>query len=181
MALVRRAPIWLIVVATAVLTAALTLGLDRGITALQPVPTPTPQPTAQAVPTVVVVIDAPQPTPQPSLVPVDQAAALLQRLQGQAAQQQGGLFVMKAALQVSVALESLSQNNEDRASRELVAAQVALDQALALVPENLKPPIEQERYELSRIRADLVVDPRNLDEDLRNMRNRLLELVPAPS
>lgn len=172
----RRAPLWLVVVVTALLAAVLTLGLDRGVALLRTTPTP---PATQNQP-IVLIATAP-PEPDPSEVPSDEAQRELRLLQQQTAQHFGFTFVIKAQQQVTFALEALSTNDGARADRELAAAITSLDEAFKLVPEDKKPQIDQERREIGRIRADLVVNPRGLDDDLRMMRDRLLALIGAQS
>ena len=163
------------VVGSALLAAALTLGLDRGIAALRSQPTPVP--TTESSQPVVVVIETPEPEIEPSVVPDDEEQRLLRQLQQQSAQHLGATFVLKAERQVTLALEALMINDTGRADRELVAAQASLDEAFRLVSEDLKPQIDTELLELGRIRADLEINPRSLDEDLRKMRDRLLSLI----
>jgi len=175
MAAVRRAPIWVIVVASALLAAVLTLALDRGIAMLRTQPTTAP--TAQSLQPVVVVIETAVPELEPSVLPDDEEQRLLWQLQQQSAQHLGATFVLKAERQVTLAMEALTINDKARSDRELVAAQASLDEAFRLVSEDLKPQINTERRELGRIRADLEINPRSLDEDLRKMRDRLLSLI----
>jgi hypothetical protein len=171
----RRIPIWIVVVVAALLAAVFTLALDRAIARLrsQPVPAAIDQPEQP----VVVLIETPEPEIEPSALPDDQEQRLLRQLQQQSAQHLGTTFVLKAERQVTLALEALMINDMARADRELVAAQASLDEAFRLVSEDLKPQINTEQLEIGRIRADLEVNPRSLDEDLRKMRDRLLSLI----
>ena len=174
----KRAPVWLLVVLTAVLTAALTLGLDRGIAALRVVPTPLASNNALPQPVVVEIVP-PAPEPEPSAIPADELERQLLQLQQQAAQHQGTTFVLKTERQISFALEALTVNDMARADRELVAAKASLDEALGLVAEDLKPLIATERLEIGRMRADLEINPKGLDEDLRRLRARLMDLIAS--
>jgi hypothetical protein len=171
----RRPSIWLVVFVTALLSAILTLGLDRGVRALrsQPVASPTP---AQVAP-VVVVIETPEPEILPTIAGLDDQAQLFRQLQQQGAQQLGYTFVQKAERQITFALEALTINDGARVDSELDAARTSLDQAFRLLPEDLKPQIDTERLEIGRIRADVEINPRGIDEDLRRMRDRLLSLI----
>lgn len=178
MAAERRVPIWLIVGVTALVAALLTLGLDRGITALRVVPTPTVIATAPAQ-NVVISIATPEPVPEPSEIPADAMERQLLALEQQAAQGRGTTFVLKTERQVSFALEALAGNDVARADRELVAAKASLDEAFGLVGEELKPQIDKERLEIGRVRGNLEINPRGLDEDLRQLRARLMDLIAA--
>lgn len=174
----RRVPLVLVIAATALLAAITTLALDRGITALQtPDVTPTPAPTLQPV---VVLLPTPIPEAQPSIVAGDEQQALLAELQRRSTLQYAYTFVSKTHEQITLALEALQSNDVAAADRELVQANVSLDTAFGLVPEELRPQIDQERRELGRIRGDLVIDPRGLDYDLRQMRDRLLSVITLP-
>lgn len=172
----KRAPVWLLVVLTALLTAILTLGLDRGIAALRVVPTPSASDDAPSQP-VVVQLDSPAPEPVPSELPTDEVERQLLQLQQQATHHQGTTFVLKTERQISFALEALTVNDVARADRELVAAKASLDEAFKLVAEDLKPQIDTERLEIGRMRADLEINPKGLDEDLRRLRARLMDLI----
>lgn len=175
----RRPPVWLIVAMTALLSAVLTLGLDRGIQALRTQVPATPTP-GQSQP-VVVVIETPEPALAPSVLPEDETERQLVELQQQSAQQRGFMFVLKAERQLAAALEAFDSNDAARADSELDAAHVSLDEAFQMLPEDLKPQLDKERLEIGRIRADLEVNPRGLDEDVRQMRVRLLSLIgPRP-
>jgi hypothetical protein len=124
----RRVPLWLVVLLTALLAAVLTLGLDRGLAALQVQPTPTatvPGPPPQ----VIVQLDTPSPEIVPTALPADEQARLLQQLSQQVGQQQGMTFVGTTIWQISFALEALSVNDMGQADRELVAAKASLDEA----------------------------------------------------
>lgn len=175
LAALRRPPVWLVVLLTALIASALTLSLDRTIAALRTSPPPTP--TVGPVQQYVVVIETPEPEPAPSALPADETAATLKLLQQQQARYEGFLFVQKAERQLAFAGEALSVNETQRADRELEAARASLDEALRLLPEDLKPQIQQERLGIGQIRADMELDPRGLDEDLRRMRDRLLALI----
>lgn len=170
-----RPSIWLVIGVTALLSAALTLGLDRGVRALRVQPTITPTP-AQVVP-VVVVVETPAPEILPPVAGLDDQQRLFRELQQQDAQHLGYTFVQKAERQISFALEALTVNDSARADRELDAARASLDAAFRLLPEELKPQIDTERLEIGRIRADVEINPRGIDEDLRRMRDRLLSLI----
>jgi len=174
----RRIPIWVVVIVSALLAAVLTLALDRAITVLRS--QPLPQSATEPGQPVVVVIETPEPTIEPSVLPDDQEQRLLRQLQQESAQHLGATFVLKAERQITLAMEALMINDMARADRELVAAQASLDEAFRLVSEDLKPQINTERLEIGRIRADLEINPRNLDEDLRKMRDRLLSLIVSP-
>jgi hypothetical protein len=171
----RRIPIWALIVISALLAAVLTLALDRAIARLrfQPVPAAVVEPGQP----VVVLIETPEPEIEPSALPDDQEQRLLRQLQQESAQHLGTTFVLKAERQVTLAMEALLINDMARADRELVAARASLDEAFRLVSEDLKPQINTELLEIGRIRADLEINPRSLDEDLRKMRDRLLSLV----
>lgn len=173
----RRTPVWVMVAASALLASVLTLALDRGVALLRAPETPTP--TTVSDQPVVVVIETPEPEIEPSVLPDDEEQRLLRQLQQQSVQHLGITFVLKAERQVTLAMEALAINDMARADRELVAAQASLDDAFRLASENLKPQISTERLELGRIRADLEINPRGLDEDLRKMRDRLLSLIVA--
>lgn len=181
----RRASIWLLILVTALLTAALTITIDRGVAALrvqrEPTPTAAPIPTAAPPQQVIVVVETPEPELEPTPLPSDEAQSLLRQMQQQQARMQGFAFVNTALWQLKFAAEALETNDTERANRELDAARASLDSAAQLVSEDLKPQIDTERFELGRIRADLEIDPRGLDEDLRRMSDRLLTLVgPRP-
>lgn len=171
----RRPSIWLIVAVTALLSAGLTLGLDRGVRTLRSQPNVTPTP-GQVAP-VIVVIETPEPEIVPPLAGLDDQEQLFRQLQQQGAQQLGYTFVQKAERQITFALEALAINDSARADRELDAARTSLDEAFRLLPEQLKPQIDTERLEIGRIRADVEINPRGIDEDLRRMRDRLLSLI----
>jgi hypothetical protein len=166
------------VLLTALLSAVFTLGLDRGIAALQVQATPTATITGPP-PQVIVQLDSPTPRAAPPALPADEQARLLQELSQQADQQQGMTFVGTTIWQISFALEALSVNDMGQADRELVAAKASLDEAFRLVAENLKPQIDTERLEVGRLRATLEINPSGLDEDLRRLRQRLISLVAA--
>lgn len=174
-AALRRPPVWLVVLLTALIASVLTLGLDRAIATLRTVASPTP--TVGPVQQYVVVIETPEPEPEPSTLPPDETAAALKQLQQRQARYEGFMFVQKAERQLAFAGEALTVNDTQRADRELEAARASLDEALRLLPEDLKPQIQQERLGIGQIRADLELDPRGLDEDLRRMRDRLLTLI----
>jgi hypothetical protein len=170
-------PVWVLVVVSALLAAVLTLALDRAIAVLrsQPMSSATVEPRQPLV----VVIETPEPEIEPSALSDDQEQRLLRQIQQQSAQHLGVTFVLKAERQVTLAMEALTINDMARADRELVAAQASLDEASRLVSEDLKPQISTEQLEIGRIRADLEINPRSLDEDLRKMRDRLLSLIVA--
>jgi hypothetical protein len=175
MAILRRMPVWVMMLAAALLAAVLTLALDRGIAALRAQSGTVA--TVESQQPVVVMIETPEPEIEPSVLPDDEERRLLRRIQQQSAQHLGVTFVLKAERQVTLAMEALTTNDSARADRELVAAQASLDAAFGLVSEDLKPQIDTERFEIGRIRADLEINPRSLDEDLRKMRDRLLSLI----
>ncbi len=178
MTLGKRWPLWAVVLGTALLTALFTVGFEQGITALRRPPV-LPAATPTSLQPVVVQLEAPEPEPAPSVLPDDEMERQLQQLQQQAAQHQATTFVLKAERQVSFALEALAINDMARADRELVAAKASLDEAFRLVAEDLKPQIENERVEIGRMRADLDINPMGLDEDLRRLRARLMDLISA--
>ncbi|HEY0602145.1 MAG TPA: hypothetical protein VGD58_04495 [Herpetosiphonaceae bacterium] len=175
-AALRRAPVWMLVLASALLASALTLALDRGVAALRSQPTPTATVAVPEQP-IVVLIETPEPEIEPSVLPDDEEQRLRRQIEQQSAQHLGATFVLKAERQVTLAMDALATNDSARADRELVAAQASLDEAFRLVSEDLKPQINTERLEIGRIRADLEINPRSLDEDLRKMRDRLLSLI----
>ncbi len=178
MTLDKRWSLGMVVLVTALLTALVTVGLERGISTWRPQLVPTPS-GATSVQPVIVQLEVPEAVPVPSEIPDDEMERQLQQLQHQAAQHQATTFVLKTERQVSFALEALAVNDMARADRELVAAKASLDEAYRLVAENLKPQIENERLEIGRLRADLEIDPVGLDEDLRRLRARLMELISA--
>ncbi len=171
----RYAPVWLLVASTALLTAVLVLALDRGMARLQRQPAPTS--TVPHTPPVMVVVQTQEPELLPTAVPVDEQAQLLRQIDQHTLQQAGGMSLLKAERQVDLALDALGVNDTARADRELVAAKTSLDEAFRLASEELKPQIDSERLAIGRVRADLVVNPHNLDEELRRMRDRLLALI----
>ncbi len=174
----KRWSLWLVVLGTALLTAVFTVGLERGISRWRAERQPAPSNVSLQSP-VVVQLDAPTPEPVPSEIPDDEMERQLQQLQQQSMQQQATTFVLKTERQVSFALEALAVNDMARADRELVAAKASLDEAFRLVAEDLKPQIENERIEIGRMRADLEINPVGLDEDLRRLRARLMDLISA--
>jgi hypothetical protein len=175
----RRWTLWLAIVATALLSAVLTLAIDRGLDAMsQPEPTPVPTATAAvALQPVIVQLPTAVSEPEPPPRGEDETRQALRRLEQRAAEQQSTTFVIKAVWQISFAMEALAANDMARADRELVAAKASLDDAFTLVPEDLKPQIDTERLGVSRIRGDLMVNPRGLDDELSQMRDRLLSLI----
>lgn len=175
-AALRRAPVWALVLAAALLSAVLTLALDRGVTALRTQATPTATASVPEQP-IVVLIETPVPEIEPSVLPDDEEQRLLRQIEQQSAQHLGATFVLKAERQVTLAMDALANNDSVRTDAELVAAQASLGEAFRLVSEDLKPQINTERLEIGRIRADLEINPRSLDEDLRKMRDRLLSLI----
>ena len=175
----RRLPLWFLVPSTALLAAVLTLALDRSITTLRPRPTPTPE-VPTAVP-VSVVVQTPEPPVLPTVLADDAQAELMRQMQQHTLQQWGGIFVLKAERQIDLALDALTVNDITRADDELVAAKTSLDEAYHVVSEDLKPQIDDERLTIGRVRADLVINPHNLDQELRRLSDRLLSLItPLP-
>lgn len=176
----RRPAFWFALVVVALLAAALTLTIDRGIARLSQTPTPTPTTQAPLQP---VVVQLPTAVSEPPLPPQseDETRQALRRLEQAIAEQRGATFVIKAVWQISFAMEALYANDLARADGELVAAKAALDEAFALVPEDIKPQLDTERLGISRIRGDLMINPRGLDDELSQMRDRLLSLItPRP-
>lgn len=176
--MLRRPPVWLVVLATAALAAVLTITVDRAVGALwareQPVPPAVPSAPER---TYIVVIETPEPATEPTPLPADEQEAMLRQMQQQQARTLGYTFVNKALLQLQYADEALDVNERERANDELDAARASLDEAARLLPEELKPQLDSERFEIGRIRANLDIDPRGLDEELRRMRERLLGLI----
>lgn len=175
MALLRRLPVGLLVTGAALLAAMLTLTIDRGIAALRLQPTATVD-----LPTMVPVsvVQTSEPPLMPTAVPANEQGQLIMQLQQQTTQQWGCLFIFKAERQIDLALDALTVNDTARADRELVAAETSLAEAFRLVSEDLKPQVDSERLAVSHVRADLVINPQNLDQELRRLRDRLLALVP---
>ncbi|WP_029215311.1 hypothetical protein [Kallotenue papyrolyticum] len=170
----RRWSTWVVIGVTALLAAGLTLALERGLAALQsPTPTPTPGPLQP----IVVQLPTPAPQPLPTAAPPEALWQQVRQLEQQLADQRAATAVFKAVWQISFAMEALQINDLARADGELVAVKLSLDQAFALMPEDFKPQLDTERQGISRIRADLLVNPRGLDEELSQMRDRLLSLV----
>jgi hypothetical protein len=173
-------PIWLMIAGAAVLAAALTLAADH-VLQLRRVPagsaTPLPTPTTTPRPRVVVEIQSPEPQPSPSAFASAERDRALSQLQQDADTQLSGMLILKAERHVALAQEALLANNTSQADRELVAAKASLDDAFRLASEDLKPQITNERWMIGQVRADFEVDPRDLDEDLHRMRDRLLALV----
>jgi len=130
--------------------------------------------------TYIVVVETPEPAVEPSLPPADEQQALLRQLQQQQSRSLGHDFVLTALLHLQYAAEALGVNDSRRANNELDTARASLDEAARLLPEELKPQLDSERFEIGRIRAELEIDPRDLDEDLRGMRDRLFGLIIAP-
>lgn len=176
--MLRRPPIWLLVLATAALTAILTIAVDRAAGTLWASQQPTP-PAVPSAPerTYVVVVETPEPAIEPSPPPADEQQALLRQMQLQQSRTLGHDFVMTALLHLQYAAEALGVNDSRRANNELDAARASLDEAARLLPEELKPQLDSERFEIGRMRAELDIDPRDLDEDLRGMRDRLVGLI----
>jgi hypothetical protein len=175
MASPRRLPVWLLVASAALLAAVLTLTVDRGIAMLRLQPPP-----MTVVPTVMpvsVVVQPPEPPLRPASLPAGEQEQLVQQLQQQSAWQWGCMFILKAERQIDLALDALTVNDMARADRELAAATTSLDEAFRLAPEDLKPQIDSERFTISRVRADLIVNPQDLDQELRRLRDRLLALI----
>ena len=177
-------PVWLMIASVALLTATLTLATDRVLLPrLAPSPTPTPSPTPVATPRPreIVVVITPEPEPTPLPVTGEEHDLLLRRLLQESSLQRSGILVLKAERHVALAMESLLNNDPAQTDKELVAATVALDDALRVAPEDLKPQITSERWMIGRVRADLEINPRDLDHELRRMRDRLLALVGTPA
>ena len=167
--------------ATAALTAILTIAVDRAAGALwarqQPVPSAVPSAPER---TYVVVVETPEPAIEPSPPPADEQQAMLRQMQQQQSRSSGHDFVLTALLHLQFAAEALGVNNSRRANNELDAARASLDEAARLLPEELKPQLDSERFEIGRIRSELDINPRDLDEQLRGMRDRLFGLIAAP-
>lgn len=179
MAAPRQPSLWLVIAITALLAAAVTLGLDRAVSAFRAAP-PVPTPTVGAAQRYVVVIETPEVALEPSIVPDDELSAQLQALQQRQTRYEGFMFVQKAERQLAFAGEALQVNDAPRTDRELEAARASLDQALRLLPEDLKPQIQNERLLIGQIRADVEINPRGLDQALRRMRDRLLTVIALP-
>ena len=175
-------PIWLMIASVAVLSAALTLAADRMLFArpeasASPSPLPSAAPTAR--PRIVVQIETPAPQAAPLPISSDERDHALWNLQQDSAIHWSSMLILKAERQVSLAMEALLANNIAQADRELVAANASLEDALRHAPDTLHPQIANERRVIGRVRADLVINPRDLDEELRRMRDRLLALVSS--
>jgi uncharacterized coiled-coil protein SlyX len=84
------------------------------------------------------------------------------------------MHIITAERHLTLATESLLNNDASQTERELVAATSSLNEAFALASEDLKSQISNERAEIGRMRADLEINPRDLDQKLRQMRERLL-------
>jgi hypothetical protein len=175
--------VWILMVGAALLAATLTLAADRMLLARReasapPTPTATPpSPTATPRPRVDVFVEAAVPSPSPSPLPSDQRDQVVRALQHAADTQRSTGLILTADRHVDLATEALLQNDASQADRELAAAKAALDEAFRLAPEDLKPQITNERFQIGRMRADLEVNPRDLDQKLRRMRHRLLLLT----
>lgn len=175
-------PVWLMIASAAVLAAVLTLAADRMFlsrSAAPVSPTTPPDPTATPRPRVVVQIEPLPPQPTPSPLATDEHDRVLRQLQQDTTTQLNGMLILKAERQVTLAMEALLANNAAQADRELVAAQASLDEAFQIAPEDLKPQIRNERWIIGRVRADLEINPRDLDQELWRMRDRLLAMVGA--
>lgn len=182
-----RVPAWLVVVGAALLAAVLTLTADRVLLAprqapASPTPSATPLPSITAAtprPRVDVVVETTAPTPPPSPLASDQRDRVIRDLQQAADAQRSMNLILTAERHMGLATEALQQNNTKPADDELVAAQAALTEAFRFTPENLKPQLTYELFQIGRMRADLEVDPRDLDQKLQAMRDRLLALVTS--
>lgn len=172
----RRPATWLLLILVALLASALTLTIDRGIARLSQVPTPTPT-TQPPIQQVVVQLPTTPSEPPPPPGTEDETRQAIRRLEQAAAAQRGDTFVIKSVWLISFAMEALLANDIARADGELVAAKSALDEAFALAPEDIKPQLDTERLGISRIRGDLMINPRGLDDELSQMRDRLLSLL----
>ncbi len=174
-------------VGAALLAATLTLAADRLLLARRaasalPTPTATLPPTPIAPttrPRVEVVLQSPPPSPTPVPLPSDARDALVRDLVEAADAQGSRLLILTADRHVDLATEALLQNAASQADDELVAAQAALDEAFRLAPEDLKAQIRYELFQIGRMRADLEINPRDLDQKLRLMRDRLLAMNTA--
>ncbi len=165
----------------ALLGGILALGAEHGLVALVPTPTPTasPQPTLLPTPLPIIVEPATAlPTPAPTPLPADVQGQQVAQLKQQVAQQESLLFVMLAQQHLALGGEALEVNDLVRANQELVAAHAALDHAFEHAAEDLKQVIDNERHEVSRVRADLYIAPEGLDDRIRTMQDQLLALVP---
>jgi hypothetical protein len=171
-------------VGAALLAATLTLAADRMLLARReasalPSPTATlaASPTATPRPRVEVVVEAPLPSPTPVPLPFDQRDQVIRTLQEATDTQRSTSLILTADRHVDLAIEALLQNDASQADRDLATAKAALDEAFRLAPEDLKPQITNELLQIGRMRADLEINPRDLDQKLRRMRDRLLLLT----
>jgi len=172
-------------VGAALLAATLTLAADRLLLARReasapPTPTATLAPTSVAPtarPRVEVVLESLPPSGTLVPLPSDQRDRLVRELQQAADAQRSTGLILTADRHVDLATEALLENNAAQADRELAAAKAALDEAFRLAPEDLKPQITNELFQVGRMRADLEINPRDLDQRLRALRDRLLLLT----
>ncbi|MBA3945549.1 MAG: hypothetical protein H0X37_13400 [Herpetosiphonaceae bacterium] len=165
----------------ALLGGILALGAEHASLALAPAPTPTVSPVPTPLPTPLPMIVEPAtvlPTPAPTPLPADAQGQQVAQLTQQVAQQESLLLVMLAQQHLALAHEALGANDLVRANQELVAAHAALDHAFERAAEELKQVIDNERHEVSRVRADLYIAPEGLDDRIRTMQDQLLALVP---
>jgi hypothetical protein len=172
--------VWIPVVSAALLAATLTLAAERVFFDASPAPSAaTPPPgyplgAATPRPHYTVLVETPPPDPSPPPIPSDRRDIVLRDLQAQADAQRSRMHIITAERHLTLAAESLLHNDASQTERELVAATSSLNEAFALASEDLKSQISNERAEIGRMRADLQVNPRDLDQKLRQMRERLL-------
>lgn len=153
---------------------------ERTVVALLPRATPTTTPTGTPPPTplpVVVIAPTVAATARATPLPGDEMSQQLSQLQSQVAQQEGLILVAAAEDHLTLATESLVQNDLVVVNQELVAAHAALDRAFDRVGEDLKQVIDNQRREMGRVRTDLYLAPEGLDLRLRAMRDQLLALT----
>lgn len=175
---------WLLVVSAALLAAVLTLAAERVFLSAPPAPSapsagatpPSGYPLGAATPRpqYTVLVETPPPAPSPSLTPADRRDLLVRDLVQQSNAQQSRMHIITAERHLTLATESLLNNDASQTERELVAATSSLNEAFALASEDLKSQLSNERAEIGRMRADLEINPRDLDQKLRQMRERLL-------
>ncbi|GAC1353663.1 MAG: hypothetical protein NVSMB42_10020 [Herpetosiphon sp.] len=158
------------------------LGADRGVQRLTALPTPISAPSATPLdtPTAFLIQLAPAvPTPAPTLMPPDLQAQQVNRLQQQVREQRGWLHILSAQQHIVLAGDALHMNDLLRANQELVAAHAALDRAYQFLSEDLKQVLDNERREVGRVRADLVVAPEGLGDRLHTLQDQLLALASS--
>ncbi len=172
-----QVPVWLLVVSAALLAATLALAAERVFFSAPQTPsaaaTP-PPPTATPRPQYTVLVETSPPDPSPVPIPPDRRDIVLRDLQVQANEQRSRMHIITAERHLTLATESLLNNDASQTERELVAATSSLNEAFMVASEDLKSQIGNERAEIGRMRADLEINPRDLDQKLRQMRERLL-------